>query len=144
MRHARIRSLLLLTIVAGCSLPEGNSPSGVVSVAPAPSTPASAASAGPRQPLPDGFPVLAGAVAVAMPGDDADLIGLWRSDQVGSAAYDFYVQALPAAGYPIIGLYPGGTVALIRFQAPTGGVWQVVAHSSPADATTIEVRLDRP
>jgi hypothetical protein len=79
-----------------------------------------------------------------MPDDDPGLIGLWESDLVGSAAYDFYVDALPTAGYPIVGLYPGGDVALIRFEAPGGGIWQVVAHGSGDGRTTIEVRLDRP
>ncbi|MEP7040369.1 MAG: hypothetical protein ABI864_02225, partial [Chloroflexota bacterium] len=63
--------------------------------------------------------------------------------QVGSAAFDFYVDALPTEGYPIVGFYPGGDVALIRFRSPNGGVWQVVAHASGEGGTTIEVRLDR-
>jgi len=89
--------------------------------------------------------VLASAVSVPMPKDDAGLIGLWESDQTGSAAYDFYVEALPAAGYPIVGLYPGGAVALIRFRAPDGEVWQMVARRMAAGTTTaIEIRLDRP
>ena len=83
-------------------------------------------------------------MSVPMPEDDAGLIGLWESDQAGSAAYDFYVEALPAAGYPIVGLYPGGAVALIRFRVPDGEVWQVVARGTADGMTAIEVRLDRP
>ena len=69
-----------------------------------------------------------GAVPASPQDSDPGLIALWESDQAGSAAYDFYVDALPAAGYPIVGVYPGGEVALIRFLAPDGQVWQMVAH----------------
>jgi hypothetical protein len=95
-------------------------------------------------PLPSGFPVLPGAVPAAMVNDDPGLIGLWNSDQLGSTAYDFYVSALPAAGYPIVGLYPGGGVALIRFRTASGAIWQMVAHGGPGGTEAIEIRLDRP
>ena len=85
-----------------------------------------------------------GAASMPMPQDDPGLIGLWQSDRVGSAAYDFYVSALPAAGYPIVGLYPGGEVALIRFRVPEGEIWQMVAYATPDGQLAIEVRLDRP
>lgn len=85
-----------------------------------------------------------GATPVAPPDDDPGLMALWQSDQAGSAAYDFYVDALPAAGYPIVGAYPGGEVALIRFLAPDGQVWQMVAHGLADGTVGIEVRLDRP
>ena len=147
MRRSPTCSLVLLAIlVAGCSAAEVNSPSEVTS----PDGSSLPPSAGPsasvvtRRPLPSGFPVLPDASAVEMPLDDPGLIGLWESDEVGSAAYDFYVAALPTAGYPIVGLYPGGDVALIRFQAGNGEVWQVLAHASADGGTTIEVRLDRP
>lgn len=136
---------LLAILVAGCAVAEvasqseATSPAGTRQSPVEPSTSLAA-----RQPLPSGFPVLTGAVAVAMPEGDPGLIGLWESDQVGSVAYDFYVDALSGAGYPIVGLFPGGDVALIRFQAPDGNVWQVVAHGSEDGGTTIEVRLDRP
>jgi hypothetical protein len=97
-----------------------------------------------RVPLPSGFPVLPGAVVVAMPVDDPGLIGLWESDLPGSAAYDYYRVALPQAGYPILGLYPGGDVAVIRFRADGGETWQLVAHGAPDRLVAIEVRLDRP
>jgi hypothetical protein len=107
-----------------------------------PSTEASATTA--RSAVPSGFPVLPGAAPVAMAGDDPGLLGLWESDQPGSAPYDFYVQTLPAAGYPIIGLYPGGAFAIIRFQAPAGDVWQIVVRGTPDARVAIELRLDRP
>lgn len=85
-----------------------------------------------------------GAAPVPRPDDDPGLIAVWESDQAGSAAYDFYVDALPAAGYPIVGLYPGGEVALIRFRVPDGRVWQMVARGMADGTVAIEVRLDRP
>ena len=96
-----------------------------------------------RVPLPSDFPVLPGAVPMTMADDDPGLIGLWSSDQPGSAAYDFYVSALPGAGYPIVGLYPGGDVALIRFRSGDA-TWQMVAHGEASGTEAIEVRLDRP
>jgi hypothetical protein len=88
--------------------------------------------------------VVPGAAPVPPPDDDSGLIALWESDQAGSAAYDFYVDALPAAGYPIVGLYPGGAVAVIRFLVPDGQVWQMVAHGMEGGTVGIEVRVDRP
>jgi hypothetical protein len=94
--------------------------------------------------LPRDFPVLSGAVRVAMPDDDPGLIGLWTTDHTGSDAYDFFVAALPAAGYPIVGRYPGGGAAVIRFSLPDGVVWQVVTRAAGDESVAIEVRLDRP
>ncbi|HTI29600.1 MAG TPA: hypothetical protein VL687_04510 [Methylomirabilota bacterium] len=147
MQRSPIWSVVLLSVlVVGCSSPEVSSPSGAASQATSASSPPAEASASvvERQTLPSGFPILSGAVAMVMPADDPGLIGLWESDQVGSAAYDFYAEALPVAGYPIVGVYPGGDVALIRFRAPSGDIWQVVAHGAVDGGTTIEVRLDRP
>jgi hypothetical protein len=142
---------LLAISVGGCSVAGSGSPpadgspasaSPAASVALDSSAPSSSAAV--RRPLPAGIPVLAGAVPVPMPRDDPGLIGLWESDQVGSAAYDFYVDALPAARYPIVGLYPGGEVAIVRFEVPDGEVWQVVVHGAADGRVAIEIRLDRP
>ena len=97
-----------------------------------------------RQVLPSGFPILPGAVPSAMANDDPGLIALWSTQRQGSAAYDFYVAALPGAGYPIVGLYPGGDVAAIRFRVPDGAIWQMVARGGTGATTAIEIRLDRP
>jgi hypothetical protein len=93
--------------------------------------------------LPSGFPVLQGAVPMPLPRDDPEPIALWESDRLGSAAYDFYVAALPAAGYQVIGLYPGGDVALIRFAVAHGVIWQVVVRGAADGRAAIEIRLDR-
>ena len=134
---------LVVLLVAGCGAVEVRS--GLV---PGPSPPTTASGgASPtsqqRASLPPGFPVLPGATKAPMPVDDPGLVGLWVTDLAGSAPYDFYVGALPAAGYPIVGAYPGGAAAVIRFTLPDGAVWQVVVRGGPIATTIIEVRLDR-
>jgi hypothetical protein len=142
MSPETIPRLVLVAIVAGgCTTGGSSSPS---SSASSNVSSGQSRSAVVRTPLPSGFPVLAGATSVPPADDDPGLIALWQSDQIGSAAYDFYVNALPAAGYPIVGLYPGGAFALIRFRAPDGQVWQMVAHGTSDGTVAIEVRLDRP
>lgn len=145
--RSTIPGLVLLAIVAtGCSMTAtGSPPAGASAHGSSPS-----ASAGPsrsaevRRQLPDAFPVMPGALSVPLPEDDPGLIASWQSDRLGSAAYDFYVAALPAAGYPIVGLYPGGEVAVIRFRMPEGEIWQMVARGTPEGKVAIEIRLDRP
>jgi hypothetical protein len=141
----RILLLLFAIAVGGCSVDTGSpSPGASVSVDEPSDSAGVSSSLAQRVPLPAGFPVLPGAVALPMPDDDPGLIGLWQSDQVGSAAYDFYLAALPAAGYPVVGRYPGGEVALIRFGALDRKVWQMVARTASDGRLTIEIRLDRP
>lgn len=137
MRPSAIAGLLVLTAwCVGCGPPIAiGSPAGTASTSP-PTVE--------RVPLPSGFPVPSGAVPEAMPDSDPGLVGLWSTDAQGSAAYDFYVTALPAAGFEIVGLYPGGEFAIIRFRLPDGENWQVVAHDGEGGRVAIEVRLDRP
>jgi hypothetical protein len=136
-------AIVVAALLGGCSPVDRASPSPSHSNAPTPPSPTVAASEAPPRSLPAGFPVLPGAVSVELPADDPGLIALWETGDPGSAAYDFYTDALPAAGYPIVGLYPGGGVALIRFEVD-GEVWQMVAHGSPDGRVAIEIRLDRP
>lgn len=131
------RLIVVAILVAGCSPPDSGSPRGS-------GAPSMEASATASSTVPSGFPVLPGAAPVQVPPEDPGLIGLWESDQPGSAAYDFYVDALPEAGYPIVGLYPGGAFAIIRFRAPAGGVWQIVVRGTPEGRVAIELRIDRP
>jgi hypothetical protein len=143
MRASSIVHLLLLAgLTAGCGVPtERGSPS----AAPSASAAGTAFGSGvERVQLPAGFPVLPGAVPADLPGDDPGLIARWTTDQPGSATYDFYVTALPSAGYPILGLYPGGEWAIIRFALPDGAIWQVLAHDTGDGQASIEVRRDRP
>lgn len=136
---------LVVTLLASCGSP-AVSPSGLV---PGPSPPATASalsSSTPpaHDPLPLGFPVFPGSTPAPLPADDPGLIGRWVADLAGSAAYDFYLSALPTAGYRIVGAYPGGAAAVIRFSLPDGATWQVVIGGGADDAVVIEVRVDRP
>jgi hypothetical protein len=108
----------------------------------APTTPASAATSESGVELPVGFPVLPGALREQLqPTDEPGTIARWSSDQVGPVAYDFYVDALPAAGYSTTGLYPGGAVAIIAFDSPSGEGWELVLTLDPGSGgTVIEVR----
>lgn len=151
MRRPLFLPLMLAAACAACSSGPGSGSPGPSSVGkPSPIetmpaiSPADSESVGQRVPLPSGFPVLEGAVPEAMPDADPGLIALWSSDRLGSAAYDFYETALPAAGYPIIGLYPGGEFAQIRFTVADGAIWQMVAHGGLSGRVTIEIRQDRP
>ena len=109
-------------------------------------TPPSAGSTDLGVELPAGFPVLPGAVREQLlPTEEPGTIARWSSDQVGPVAYDYYVDALPAAGYPTTGLYPGGAVAVIGFQLPSGEGWELVLTlASGSGGTVIEVRRTQP
>ena len=152
LRSLVLRLALLLSAAAGCSPQAGiESPAATASiVATAPeatapeATPTERPSPLERASLPAGFPVLQGAAQLDLPDNDPGLIGMWSTDQFGSVAYDFYAGALPAAGYPIVGLYPGEGVGIIRFRVADGAIWQMVVHSALGGGFDIEIRLDRP
>lgn len=138
-RQPVVHLAVLAALISACGPSEGSASPGPASFAG--SAPASAPQ---RAPLPGGFPVVPGAVQVAMPNDDPGLVALWTTDLPGTDAYDFYVNALPAAGYRIVAVFPGGGGAVIRFSLPDGAIWQVVTRAGPGGAVAIEVRLDRP
>ncbi|TMB57101.1 MAG: hypothetical protein E6J47_03205 [Chloroflexi bacterium] len=131
-------SMLVLVVATGCraAVPATSPPSG-----------SSIASAGPSaQPtLPSHFPVMPGATTTDGHGSDPGLIAAWRTDANGSRVYDFYVAGLPEAGFPIVGLYPGGSVAIIRFRGSEGAVLKLAITAAPSGAATeIELRVDAP
>jgi hypothetical protein len=137
--------LLLMSCVAACA-PGGVARSGVpqsVTGEINTPTPEPSGSPGARVPLPADFPVLPGARPAAVPNDDHSVIARWTSDEAGAVAYDFYVDALPDAGYPTTGLYPGGAVAIIRFEGPGAATWQLLL-TREGEGTRIDVRLDQP
>lgn len=146
MRRSVVVDLVLMASLASACAPGGGSASPAASGPSPPASVAAPASASPteRISLPGGFPVLPDAIPIPLPSDDPGLIGLWSSDRLGSAAYDFYLQALPGAGYRIVGVYPGGAAAVIRFCLADGAIWQVVTRAGPNETVAIEVRLDRP
>jgi hypothetical protein len=106
--------------------------------------PASGSPIASRVELPAGFPVLPGAVAEMLPAGEPGTIARWSSDQDGPVAFEFYVDALPAAGYRTIGLFPGGAVAVILFQTPSGERWELVLTLDDEGGTRIEVRTAQP
>jgi hypothetical protein len=134
--------LVLLGALAACRAGGDSAPGLTASGSTSPSVLASPV--GTRPELPAGFPVLPGVTEVALPPDDLGVIARWATDKVGTIAFDFYSDALPAAGYAVEGLYPGGQWALVRFTGPTGQLWQVMIHGLDLHTAQIEVRLDRP
>jgi hypothetical protein len=64
------------------------------------------------------------------------------TETLGSGAYDFYERELPKVGYRIVGLFPGGGGAVIRFVADDV-IWQV-AITQVNDRTQISLQTDRP
>jgi hypothetical protein len=85
---------------------------------------------------------MAGAKSAPLP-DNAGVVALWTIPVVGSAAYDFYLEALPKAGFTIVGAYPAERAALIRFRDAEGRIWQLLAELAD-DRTQITVQTDRP
>ena len=92
--------------------------------------------------LPPGFPVIPHADPSRLP-NDASVVARWTVPGVGSAAYDFYVEELPKAGFTIVGTYPSERAALIRFRDPRGRIWQLLAELV-GDRTQVTVQTDRP
>ena len=94
--------------------------------------------------LPPGFPAPPQATRRERSEDDPTTVASWTSDAAGSAVYDFYIQALPAAGYPTTELVPGGSVAVIRFRVRDGSTWQLVLSREPGGGTLIQVGSAQP
>ncbi|HEX6139668.1 MAG TPA: hypothetical protein VF013_04290 [Candidatus Limnocylindria bacterium] len=118
---------------SAASSPQASAASPTGNQSTAPSADASAAAIV----LPDGFPVMPGAVADDPP-RHADAAASWQTQAIGPDVYDWYVENLPLAGFPIDGLYPGGTAAVILFSTPDGDALQVAITASGA-GTAFEV-----
>jgi hypothetical protein len=132
-------AVLILAPLAGCQAEvRPTVPPSIAATGTPGGSPSASATASPRAPdtLPAGFPIPSGVIEVPRPRGDKGVLARWR-------IYRFYRRALPAAGYPIVGSYPGGSVAVIRFRAPSGTIWQIVL-TGDASVTRIEVRLDQP
>jgi hypothetical protein len=135
-------------LLAACEA-EGFGTAEATSLATLPAGSASATDAAPtmepgtRPTLPAGFPVPAGAVAQDPLNDDPAVVVRWTLATVGSGAYDYYLEALPAAGYPIVGRYPADVAALLRFEVAPGMIWQLLVEHV-GGGTRVTVQLDRP
>ena len=96
----------------------------------------------PRPSPPANFPVFPVASPAPLPADDTGVAARWTTGTLGSAAYDFYQRELPKAGYRILGLFPGGGGAVIRFVAADVS-WQVEIIEVN-DRIQVSLRTDRP
>jgi hypothetical protein len=87
------------------------------------------------------FPVPPDARPMPLPRDSA-LVARWAIEP-GSGAYRFFRDALPAAGYSITWLGPGGSVAIIRFEDQAGGAWQIDIHGD-LESAVLELGPEHP
>jgi hypothetical protein len=133
----RIISMLILVVATACraAVPATPSPSGQPSVT-------AASSALPT--VPADFPVMPGATLASRSDMEPGGIATWMTDAHGPRVYDFYVAALPAAGFSIEGLYPGGSVATIRLRAGDPILKLVITGDSSGSSTQVQLRVDGP
>jgi hypothetical protein len=87
------------------------------------------------------FPVPTGARPLPVP-EGRGLVARWAIEP-GSSAYRFYREALPAAGYRITTLGPGGNTAIIRFEGRGGAVWQIDIHGD-LESALLELGPEHP
>lgn len=113
------RACLVLSLaccLAGCA---GQGATGTASLGPPATASASADPTAPAE-VPAGFPIMPRSVAVEPLPTELGLLGRWTSAANGSEVYEFFVGALPAAGFRIVELLPGGSVAVIRLTTSSG------------------------
>jgi hypothetical protein len=75
--------------------------------------------------VPAAFPLPAGAVEVPDPTGAEHVLGSWHVEMQGPDLYRFFLAELPAAGFEVVGEYPGGAVAVIVFELESGDRLQV-------------------
>jgi len=115
----------------------------VATATPAPSGSAmTSIAATPPAAVPDGFPVFPGAESVTPPADPG-LVARWTAKAVGAEVFDFYVRALPAAGFVIEQRFPGGAAAVIRFSGPDVQLLDVSLTAS-GSGTQVDLRFPDP
>jgi hypothetical protein len=81
-----------------------------------------------------------GSEAVLPLPDDPHLVARWTTRASGAQVYAFYVGALPAAGFQIDQLAPGGEAAIILVSLPAGPPLEV-SLTAHGDGTRIDLRL---
>ena len=92
--------------------------------------------------MPDGFPVFPGAESVT-PLVEPGLVARWVAKADGAEVFDFYVRALPAAGFAIEQRFPGGAAAIIRFNVADAQLLDVSLTAS-GSGTQVDLRLPEP
>jgi len=146
--HPAAVMLFAVLVLAACetapSAPRSDAPSpGLDGSAPAaasrPPSPAASATASAVPTVPAGFPVAPGATQLGEAEHATGLIAAWETGEVGPVVYDFYLAALPTAGFEVIGAYPGGAAATIRFRA--GAAVLDVSLTGGLEGTVIELRV---
>ena len=130
-----------VTASATISPPLVQLPTGTPFVRPSPPS-SSDPLAGERPPMPAGFPVPQGAEPALLDPDDPTMIGHWFVPTMGYNVYNFYVDELPGAGFPIEGRYPGDNAAIIRFHEASQ-ILQVYL-SGDLEQTDLILRTDVP
>ena len=91
--------------------------------------------------VPSGLPVMPGAQA-ADPPTQPGSIAHWTVDAIGPDVYNYYLDALPDAGFAILGRFPGGNVAIIRFATPDGDRFDLaLVGEGDRDQVRISLRL---
>lgn len=140
--QAYVQGPLLLLLLAACSPAPTVTRSLAAAATPtytASSTPA--ASPHPTGPaVPSHFPVMPGSDAVAPPPHAPSLVARWTTAADGAQVYSFFVAALPAAGFEIEQLAPGGDAAIIIFTSP-GAPQLELSLTADGDGTRIDLRL---
>jgi hypothetical protein len=92
--------------------------------------------------VPEGLPLMPGAVAVDPPSTEPGVIARWLADAIGPDVYSFYLEALPAAGFAVRERFPGGNVAVIRFSTPVGETLDLaLVGQNDGQGTRISLRL---
>ena len=114
-----IQSLLMAICLVACANGSAATPSSrIAGTTPTPRP--SAHDGGAGQAVPDGFPLMPGMEPVTHRRPEPGILARWITDADGSAVYDFYVAALPVAGFRVEQLFPGGAAAVIRFRPHDG------------------------
>jgi hypothetical protein len=136
-----ITGTALVICLAACSAAGSTATQTQSATTAATGTPLASASASqPGGTVPDGFPVMPGADPVTPVPSEPGLLARWTTAANGSDVYDFYVDALPVAGFDVLGQFPGGAAAIIRFGTPDGTDLDV-SLTANGDGTQIDLQV---
>lgn len=140
-----------MLLLAGCSTVASRTPAGSDGDAATPPPPAGSApsvrdsppvaTAGgtPGPGVPADVPIPEGSVRLDVGAEDG-LLATWSVALNGADAYAWFGEALPAAGYPIEELIPGGTAAIVRFRGRDGAAWLLILRGM--NPLIVELRVD--
>jgi len=144
-----LRLALVAVVLVACDAPavttDGNRASASLPVvssgeASPPGTPVTSAPSASGLAIPGSFPVYP--VASPFTPSEAWAIGAWSTGDAPPAVYDFYLDALPAAGFELDLAAPGGEVAIIRFSSQDGASYQLDLVGSDPVLITLGVPHD--